>query len=393
MCRSSPEMSVRCVSAAWRHHVLLAPGRLSAPVCVPAAGMTSQTWRGEKKTWLRKPWQYRRWGYPSLFTYLDLTQKRMDENSRLVVVEGPPSAGKEALARRIADEFEMIYVPTPQPDWMHANENKLCLRELNDRLPHFMQFVDLREFWRQPFDNRLGRICMEMYSYSFRQMVAAQAHLFNTGQGIVATNSVFSHAGYWHAMRKMGYLAEDAYEYLHMQKNRYQNVLRRPHLIIYIDQTAEDTIHNIKEHGSPEEANSEVFNKQFLELLSDFQKNKWISSQKRHSEIMRIDPSDPLALDFAIDDIERMDLDFNDLNRDRFYDWNRLGDAMSTAMRTSFVCHPDEALPLKPTDATLLRCLNYSVDEQNQISELLKTYGIDVLRLTMPGIDDPNAIA
>ena len=55
-----------------------------------------------------KPWDYKRWGFEYINAIFDGTTKRFNENSKVVVVEGPPAL----------------------TGWSHKEEGFLCWRRL-----------------------------------------------------------------------------------------------------------------------------------------------------------------------------------------------------------------------------------------------------------------------
>ena len=58
-----------------------------------------------------KPWNYKRWGFDYIHALVDGTTKRFNDNSKLVVVDGPPALGKTEVAKALAEEFDMKFVP------------------------------------------------------------------------------------------------------------------------------------------------------------------------------------------------------------------------------------------------------------------------------------------
>lgn len=65
-----------------------------------------------------KPWNYEKWEF-NLHRYVlfnDRTTLRLDENSKIVVVEGAHGVGKSKFAAELAEELGMKYVPQPKMD-------------------------------------------------------------------------------------------------------------------------------------------------------------------------------------------------------------------------------------------------------------------------------------
>lgn len=57
------------------------------------------------------PYDYKNKDYGFISAIFDKTTKRFDENSKLIVIEGPIAAGKSKFAKELADELEMLYMP------------------------------------------------------------------------------------------------------------------------------------------------------------------------------------------------------------------------------------------------------------------------------------------
>lgn len=83
--------------------------------------------------------------------YFDYTLKRIGENSKVVVVEGPPAIGKSALARALAEELEMKYFPMATMDSYYINPYGYDLRKLDKDLPPRIQSYDEMAFIKVNF--------------------------------------------------------------------------------------------------------------------------------------------------------------------------------------------------------------------------------------------------
>ena len=78
-----------------------------------------------------KPWNYKRWGFEYIHALVDGTTKRFNENSKLVVVEGPPGLGKTEMAKALAEEFDLKFVPGFTMEDYYINSYGYDLRELD----------------------------------------------------------------------------------------------------------------------------------------------------------------------------------------------------------------------------------------------------------------------
>ena len=62
---------------------------------------------------------------------VDGTTKRFKDNSKMVVVEGPPALDKTKFAQELAEEFGMLYMPGFTMEDYYINSYGYDLRELD----------------------------------------------------------------------------------------------------------------------------------------------------------------------------------------------------------------------------------------------------------------------
>lgn len=74
--------------------------------------------------------------------WIDGTLKRIGENSKVVVVEGPFAIGKSALARSLAEELEMKYFPMVTSDSYYINAYGYDMRKLDKEFPPRIRSYD-----------------------------------------------------------------------------------------------------------------------------------------------------------------------------------------------------------------------------------------------------------
>lgn len=77
---------------------------------------------------------------------IDGTLQRLNENSTVIVVEGPPAVGKSAVARALAEELEMKYFPMVTSDSYYINRYGYDMRQLDSKLPPNLQSFDENAF-------------------------------------------------------------------------------------------------------------------------------------------------------------------------------------------------------------------------------------------------------
>lgn len=202
-------------------------GFLALPF-VPSRTMTSKKFR-EKKT-KPAPFPYKERAYNMFWAHIDKTYKRFDENTKLIIIEGPPASGKHKLAKLIADEFGMKYVPDVTMDYKYINHYGYDLRNLDAKMPESLQTFDENDFLRDPWHINCAGFQGSKYVLRWHKYYQQIEHLFNTGifesilsylivlyllitiliagEGVVTVRSPFSDFVFSHAMRASKYISE-----------------------------------------------------------------------------------------------------------------------------------------------------------------------------------------
>ncbi|XP_068986231.1 NADH dehydrogenase [ubiquinone] 1 alpha subcomplex subunit 10, mitochondrial [Bombus flavifrons] len=250
----------------------------------------------------------------------DPTTLRYDENTKLIVVDGPPAVGKSKLCEQIAKEFGLLYMPPPVFDEMYINYYGFDVRSLNPKLKDEWRMRDLTDFLRDPNHEGTARIQFAIFVMRIEQYMNALVHILATGQGVVLNRSIFTEAGYMHAMYNSGYLSKKAVNEFDMMRTNTFHLLMRPHLVIYLDATPETVLERIKKRGNIDEINSKVFTKKFLSDLSVATKEKCLSWLSSHTEILIYDWNKEWNNVDVINDIENLNLE-EEIKQEKFNDW------------------------------------------------------------------------
>lgn len=127
------------------------------------------------------PFPYKEKKYNWYYQLFDRTVDRFNENTKVLVVDGPIGAGKSSFAKELAEDLDMLYIPEADLDSEYINGYGYDLRQLNSKLPPAAQYFDVKDFTRNPKHPNAGIMQLEMQQLRFSQYIDALAHLLNTG--------------------------------------------------------------------------------------------------------------------------------------------------------------------------------------------------------------------
>ncbi|XP_055854924.1 NADH dehydrogenase [ubiquinone] 1 alpha subcomplex subunit 10, mitochondrial [Episyrphus balteatus] len=279
------------------------------PALSQSCGISSKSMRGGPRIPKAKPWPYQEKNYGVFQAMYDKTSHRMDENSKLILIEGPVAAGKSKLAKEIAAELDMLYVPPANMDSVFINDYGFDLRKLDDQLPEMCRSFDEKNFLRNPNHPLAAQFQIRMYMLRYSQYIDALAHILSTGQGVVLDRSVYSDFVFAEAMHKNGYLSKGAHSVYHEIKQNTINELMRPHLVIYLDCPVDVVKKRIKARNLDYEVNSKVFTDSYLADMEMFYKQHFLKDISTHAEILIYDWTAEGETEVVVEDIERVDFD------------------------------------------------------------------------------------
>lgn len=142
--------------------------------------MTTKAFRVKKNK--PPPYPYENGTVNTYTLMVDLTLARFDENSKLIIVEGPVNSGKNEVAKKIAEEFELKYMPSPTMDDLYINAYGYDLRNCDNAIPTSLQSFDEKKFNENPNHFAAGRLQLSLYEMRFLNYIDALAHILNTGE-------------------------------------------------------------------------------------------------------------------------------------------------------------------------------------------------------------------
>ena len=163
---------------------------LAAPACISVfqvAGITSAG--GKPRARPYKTFDYRNQKVYTFTQFWDRTSKRMlDENNRMIVVDGPIASGKHRFAQMLAKELDFFYVPQPDPMELHACQEGLNYKDLDELLPEKYRIYDLDTFLAdenaKPSQGggRVGQLQWEYFAARLFAYNDALLHMLSIGE-------------------------------------------------------------------------------------------------------------------------------------------------------------------------------------------------------------------
>lgn len=225
---------------------------------------------------------------------------------QVIVVDGPIASGKSAVAKALADELDMLYVPDVTMDKMYVNDYGFDMRTLNSTLPHMARAFDEKDFCRNPRDVLVANFQIEKYVLRFSEYIDSLAHLLSTGQGVVVDRSCYSDFVFLEAMFKSNMLSRDVRRVYYELKQNTIGELLRPHLAIYLDVPVAQTMANIKKRNHEWEVKSPALTEKFLTDMEVSFKQEYLKEISNHAELLIYDWSDGGDVEVVVEDIERI---------------------------------------------------------------------------------------
>nr|CAG4646238.1 EOG090X05NZ [Macrothrix elegans] len=270
------------------------------------------------------PFPYKEKRYNFFRAIFDSTTSRLDENSKLIVVEGPPAAGKGAVAKELAEELDMAYFSAPTQAETYVNSYGFDLRTLNDELPETCRSYDETDFLKDPtkfHGTMAARFQLSKLYLRYHRYLEALAHILNTGQGVVMDRSPYSDIVYINAMFEQGIINKNMLNYYHKVRNNSFFALWRPHLVVYLDVPVAEQRRRIEARNRPHEKDSKATTPAYLQSLENSYKQDFLKDISSHAEVLIYDWSKSGDAEIIVEDIERLDIDKYGAYDTKMKDW------------------------------------------------------------------------
>ena len=145
---------------------------------------TMRLMRGDKFPY-PKPWPYKSVKLNSYLKIFSKTDSMLNENSKIVIVEGSAGVGKHEFGKRLAREFDLHFQPGIHDKHLWVNRHTLFdYRQLNEAFMPIARLMDFKELYNADEIN-IGRV-ERMQANALEKKVLnyglGQLHLFSTGK-------------------------------------------------------------------------------------------------------------------------------------------------------------------------------------------------------------------
>lgn len=290
------------------------------------AGMKTKAFR--ERVPKPKPYPYETKEMRAWHFLFDSTMERFDENTRMVVVEGNIGSGKSALAKIIAEEFELKHFPEPNLDQLYVDDYGFDYRTIDHLMPESLRTFDIKNFYADPHNKRVASMQFAMYALRFERHIDALVHMLNTGQGVVLERSCYSDFIFADTMRKFGYISDKAWKMYHKCVYYSLPELLKPQLVIYLDVPSDVLLQRIRQRNRPEEVNTKVLTKAYLDEMDSLYKHKYLRSIRKETELLMYDWTHFGDTEMLLDDIERINFEayLDDPYGPMLADWRKISD-------------------------------------------------------------------
>ncbi|XP_072948028.1 NADH dehydrogenase [ubiquinone] 1 alpha subcomplex subunit 10, mitochondrial [Epargyreus clarus] len=268
------------------------------------------------------PFDYVNKDYTWTRSFFDRTTHRFDENSKVLVVEGPVAAGKTEFAKVLAEDLGMKHFPEATMDIHYIRPNGKDLRMFDDQVPEDTRTFDHVNFNCEPNHRLAGNFQIQMLMARYGQYIDALAHLLNTGQGVVLERSPYSDFVFLEAMFSQKYISKGVRSVYYELRNNTIEELMRPHLVIYLDVPVKQVQDAIKRRALPHEVQGKALTKEFLTEMERQYKNKYLRDISTHAELLVYDWTGGGDVEVVVEDIERLNFEkYTEREEPKMKDW------------------------------------------------------------------------
>ncbi|XP_023143640.1 NADH dehydrogenase [ubiquinone] 1 alpha subcomplex subunit 10, mitochondrial [Amphiprion ocellaris] len=231
------------------------------------------------------------------------TTPRLKQNSKIISVDGNLASGKGALAQKLADKLGMLYMPEPDTFYLDKMTGEKTPLPVD-----YNGMCSLEKFYSDPkaADGNSYRLQLWMYTMRLLQYSDAIEHLLTTGQGVILERSPFSDFVFLEAMFKQGYIRKECVQHYNEIKNISICEFMPPHLVIFVDQPAEEVHKKLKQSGKSFLQNVPLA---YLKGIEDSYKKTFLPQIRETSEVLAYDATQTRDVEKVAEDIDYLKFD------------------------------------------------------------------------------------
>jgi len=269
------------------------------------------------------PFPYETKNYNLMRALFDDVTHRFDENTKIIVIDGPPTGNKEAFGRYLADQLDMKYQPDADLDMFNLDEYGVDLRCLNPDIDPTMRSLDIHEWLQQPNAYHTPNMQWDIMASRYYRYVNTHQHILSTGQGVVCHRSIYSDVAFGRTILDQGWMRKEAFQYIEDSKDMVIEEFLRPHLVIYLDMEPETICANAAARCEPGEKNSPFYTPEVQANLIRNYKDLVIKPLSEHAEVLVYDWNHPdVDYESIVDDICNIDFSKYTKYHEKINDWN-----------------------------------------------------------------------
>lgn len=252
-----------------------------------------------------------------------------DKWSKLISIEGNIGVGKECFSKSLSERFDLRHLPTADPNYIFTRMNT-DFKELSDEEAEFKLHPDsvsqrsqgysMDYFCQNPDDwEHTARVRYRQLKTRSYQLNDATGHLLHTGQGVSMVRHFYSDVVLAEAQRKMGWfydrpempeetgMASQYYDIMCWKFNQY---FLAPHIIFYIDMSAEDAYKKVQEESCNEY--EKLLPLQYFKYIEESYEEYLEDAEKQGVNVIKINPKLPFdQVSFDLEMVESFDVPFS----------------------------------------------------------------------------------
>lgn len=243
--------------------------------------------------------QYGWWAY----ALGERTTPRLTKTSKIISVDGNLASGKGALAQKLAEKLGMLYMAEPDTFYLDKMTGE------KEPLPEvYNGMCSLEKFYTDPkaADGNSYRLQMWMYTMRLLHYANAIEHMLSTGQGVVIERSPFSDMVFLEAMFKQGYIRKECVQHYYEIKGISICEFLPPHLVIYVDQPADEVQKKLKQSGKAYLQNVPLA---YLKSIEDNYKKSFLPQIRETSELLAYNTTQAQDIEKVAEDFEYLQFD------------------------------------------------------------------------------------